>query len=122
MSRSLIEYFLFGGAMSDISSNTNLSPFTVIPDAGVIRTVIVGVHTIIATAAGVNQTFDILVNDVDTLVDCGFADGLIDERGIACDMGGTVEVQEGDTVRLRSNGEQAAATIADLTWVISRGT
>ena len=74
------------------------------------------VHTVIDATT----TFDIMKNGTDTTVDATLADATADESGIALAIGGEVLVDAGDAIHIKSNGEQTAATTADVSYVIRR--
>jgi len=74
------------------------------------------VHTVIDATT----TFDIMKNGTDTTVDATLADATADESGVALAIGGEVLVAAGDAIHIKSNGEQAAATTADVSYVIRR--
>ena len=48
------------------------------------------------------------------------ADATADESGVALAIGGEVLVAAGDAIHIKSNGEQTAATTADVSYVIRR--
>ena len=59
-------------------------------------------------------------NGTDTTVDATLADATVDETGVALTLGGTVELNAGDALNIQSNGEQTAATTADVSYIIRR--
>ena len=105
-----------GGNMTAIQTADNASPVCVIPDGGKLKEIYMNVHTVIDATT----TFDIMKNGTDTTVDATLADATADESGVALAIGGEVLVAAGDAIHIKSNGEQAAATTADVSYVIRR--
>jgi len=121
----LTKYSLYGGNFTAVQTIDNTADVVaVVPDRGRVYSFIINVHTVIATAGGVDQTFDILLNGTDTGVNVGFVDGLVDETGVEMIVlnqpTDEIHVEIGDALSIRSNGEQAGATTADGMWVIER--
>jgi|TARA_R110001599_G_scaffold122271_1_gene294187 hypothetical protein len=114
--RTLNDYFIMGGNMTAIQTADNASPVCVIPDKGKLKEIYMNVHTVIDA----NTTFDIMKNGTDTTVDATLANATADETGIALALGGEVLLDEGDALHIKSNGEQTAATTADVSYVIRR--
>ena len=114
--RTLNDYFIMGGNMTAIQTADNASPVCVIPDGGKLKEIYMNVHTVIDATT----TFDIMKNGTDTTVDATLADATVDETGIALAIGGEVLLDAGDALHIKSNGEQAAATTADVSYVIRR--
>ena len=114
--RTLNDYFIMGGNMTAIQTADNASPVCVITDSGKLKEIYMNVHTVIDATT----TFDIMKNGADTGVDATLADATADETGIALAIGGEVLVDAGDAIHIKSNGEQTAATTADLSYVIRR--
>lgn len=114
--RTLNDYFLAGGNMSAIESVNNVSAHAVIPDPGRVLSCVMIPHTVIDAEV----SFDVLKNDVDTGIDVTLPDETPDESGVEMVMPAPLLVEVGDSLRLRSNGEQTAGCLADLTWVIRR--
>ena len=112
--RTLNEYFLSGGQMSDIGTAGNLSTPAVVTDDGKIVAVGIHVHTLVDAAT----SFDIMVNEVDSGVDAILPDATPDESGIIMNVS-DIEVVEGDAITLQANGEPTAG-IAEVTWIIRR--
>lgn len=112
------DYFMQAGTMTAIQTAGNLSPVVVCPDAGRVIGIAINVHTVIDALT----TFDVLVNGAElaTAVDATLPNGTADETGVIMDLDGVVEVDIGDALQLQSNGEQVAATSADVAWVIRR--
>jgi len=117
--RTLNDYFLYGGTWAELKDNTDVSDtIAVVTDAGRVYSYIINVHTAIGGATP--TSFDILLNDADTGVDCVMPGGLADETGFEMVMPAEIHVEPGDALGIRSNGEQVANTAADGTWVIRR--
>ena len=114
--RTLNDYFIMGGNMTAIQTADNASPVCVIPDKGKLKEIFMNVHTVIDATT----TFDIMKNGADTGIDATLADATADESGVALAIGGEVLVEAGDAIHIKSNGEQTAATTADLSYVIRR--
>lgn len=114
--RTLNDYFLSGGNMTAIQTANNASGVAVCPDAGTLYSVILNPHTIIDAAT----TFDVLKNGTDTTVDVTLPDATADETGVEMVLPSLVTVVIGDAISIQSNGEQVAATTADVTFVIRR--
>ena len=114
--RTLNDYFLMGGNMTAIQTANNASPVVVVPDAGRIKAILMNVHTVIDA----NTTFDIMINGVDSGIDATLPNGTADESGVELYIGDGLDVALGDAINIQSNGEQSAATTADLTYVIRR--
>ena len=105
-----------GGNMTAIQTADNASPVCVIPDGGKLKEIYMNVHTVIDA----NTTFDIMKNGTDTTVDATLANATADETGVALAIGGEVLLAAGDALHIKSNGEQTAATTADVSFVIRR--
>ena len=101
--RTLNDYFIMGGNMTAIQTADNESPVCVIPDSGILK-----------------ATFDIMKNGSDTAVDATLADATADETGVELSLGGTIQLEAGDALNLKSNGEQTASTTADVSYIIRR--
>ena len=114
--RTLNDYFIMGGNMTAIQTADNASPVCVIPDKGELKEIYMNVHTVIDA----NTTFDIMKNGTDTTVDATLANATADETGVALAIGGEVLLAAGDALHIKSNGEQTAATTADVSYVIRR--
>jgi hypothetical protein len=115
--RTLNDYFLFGGSFTAIQTAGNTADeIAVVPDGGKVIGVAINVHTIIDA----ETTFDILVNGADSTADAVLPDATPDETGVVMEITGTALVNPGDALQLQSNGEQVAATTADITWIIRR--
>lgn len=115
--KSLIEYFLPGGAFTAVQTADNVAGLTaVVPDPGIVKSVVINVHTVIDATT----TFDVLVNGADSGVDVTLPDETPDETGVEMLLPAILAVALGDALQLRSNGEQSAPTAADITWVIRR--
>ena len=105
-----------GGNMTAIQTADNASPVCVIPDGGKLKEIYMNVHTVIDA----NTTFDIMKNGTDTTVDATLANATADETGVALAIGGEVLLAAGAALHIKSNGEQTAATTADVSYVIRR--
>lgn len=114
--RPLRDYFLRGGRMSAIQTDDNASEIAVIADVGTLRSVIMNVHTLIDALT----TFDVILNNVETGVDVTLPDATPAQAGVEMFLPSEVHVEIGDAIFIQSNGEQVAATTADLTFVIRR--
>ena len=114
--RTLNDYFIMGGNMTAIQTADNASPVCVIPDGGKLKEIYMNVHTVIDA----NTTFDIMKNGTDTTVDATLANATADETGVALAIGGEVLLAAGDALHIKSNGEQTAASSADVSYVIRR--
>ena len=105
-----------GGNMTAIQTADNASPVVVIPDEGKLKVIYMNVHTVIDAAT----TFDIMKNGTDTTVDVTLANATADETGVELSIASTIQLEAGDAINLKSNGEQSASTTADLTYIIRR--
>ena len=114
--RTLNDYFIMGGNMTAIQTADNASPVCVIPDRGELKEIYMNVHTVIDATT----TFDIMKNGTDTTVDATLADATADETGVELSIASTIQLEAGDALNLKSNGEQSASTTADLTYIIRR--
>ena len=114
--RTLNDYFIMGGNMTAIQTADNASPVCVIPDGGKLKEIYMNVHTVIDA----NTTFDIMKNGTDTTVDATLANATADETGVELSIASTIQLEAGDAINLKSNGEQSAATTADLSYIIRR--
>ncbi len=114
--RTLNDYFFEGGNMTAIQTAGNLSPIRVVPEAGVLAGVVINVNTVIGTIT----TFDVIVNTVESAVDVAMQTLIADETGEVMLPDGVLDLAEGDAIRIQSNGEQAAATTADICYIIRR--
>lgn len=103
--------------MADISVNGNLCGVIAIPDDAVVVSFIINVHTLIGAP---DVTFDILVNQVQTGLDVTLPGGTLAEGSFEMVVPGIINVKTGDGLRIQSNGEQVAATSADVTGVVRR--
>ncbi len=116
----LREVHLPAAQMSDIAAAGNLSGFVVSPVRGRLVAVWVNPHTVIDA----ETTFDVLKNNADTASDAAAAvdvtlpNATADETGARLTPDAVVHVEPGDTLQLQSNGEQAAATAMDVTFII----
>ena len=59
-------------------------------------------------------------NGTDTTIDATLADATADETGVELSIASTIQLEAGDAINLKSNGEQSASTTADLTYIIRR--
>tara|TARA_R100001377_G_scaffold18266_1_gene9399 strand:- start:3548 stop:3904 length:357 start_codon:yes stop_codon:yes gene_type:complete len=115
--RTLNDYFIMGGNMTAIQTANNPSPVVVIPDGGKLEEILLNPHTVIG---GTAVTFDIMVNGADSGIDATLAASTVDETTASLTIGGDINLFAGDALNLLSNGEQAAATTADLTYIVRR--
>jgi hypothetical protein len=116
--RTLNDYFLYGGQFTAVQTIDNIADVVAVcPDAGKVLSVIINVHTVIGAP---DVTFDVLKNGTDTTVDVTLPGATPDESGVEMVLPSDVFVEIGDALTLRSNGEQGAATVAEITWVIRR--
>ena len=114
--RTLNDYFIMGGNMTAIQTADNESPVCVIPDRGILKAIWINCHTVIDAPT----TFDIMKNGSDTGVDATLADATADETGVELSIASTIQLEAGDAINLKSNGEQSASTTADLSYIIRR--
>lgn len=112
--QDLNKYYIHGGNIVDIAAG-DTSPISAVPIDGQI----IGVAMNVGVAIDAETTFDILVSGADTGVDVILPAGVVIRKGLPLQFtaaGPAVNV--GDGIRLRSNGEQAAAGDADFTWIV----
>lgn len=105
--------------MTAIHNANNQAVPVVVPDTGRVFSVFINVHTVISTGNG-DVTFDILKNNADTGVDVTLPDATADESGVEMVVPSEIHVEPGDALILQSNGEQVAATTAEIGWCIRR--
>lgn len=117
ITRSWKEYTHPAGSLTAVQTADNQP--TVIVGVAAEPGRVVSFHIDPSVAIDAETTFDILINDVDSGVDVTLPDA--SPANVATEMvvPNTVEVAIGDSIKLRSNGEQIAACTADL-WVTIR--
>lgn len=107
---------LVAGTMSAVQTAGNKSDLVVCPFKGQLKFAVINPDTVIDA----DVTFDILINtaetaNVFTLLDTSIADG-----GHVMAAEQVLEVPEGASLQLQSDGEQTAATTAVVTFVVER--
>ena len=116
--RTLNDYFIDGGSLSDIGTADRASPIVTVPDDGRLNAVAVGIRTAATTA--VVTTFDVFKNSVDTGVDLSIPASMAVNTGAVGTLDGNVDVVAGDMLHLVTNGETGNAPTGYFNWVIRR--
>ena len=125
----LQDFYLEGALTTDISTGDALNETIVCPVDAEIIGCMGHTDTLFATAAGADQTFDVLVNGTDTAGAGGVAADLSMDDGLAANAGalaipriaGPIYVDAGDRIALRSNNEQATgSTTVRWNWHMRR--
>ncbi len=123
--RDLREFYIAGGTIAAVQTTDNASRVIVVPERCELLGVSMNVDTEIVTLGG-PQTFDVLKNTLDTAsvtgtaVDVDLTEGTAADTGLFLPVDARVFCEDGDALSLQSNGEQVAATTADLTWHFRR--
>ena len=123
--RDLREFYIAGGTIAAVQTTDNASRVIVVPERCELLGVSMNVDTEIATLGG-PHTFDVLKNTLDTAsvtgtaVDVDLTEGTAADTGLFLPVDARVFCEDGDALSLQSNGQQEAATTADLTWHFRR--
>ena len=114
--RPLNDYFIDGESITDIGTAGNGVQEVCVPEAGELVGIAAGVQ---AAATTVETTFNVFLNGVDLLVDALLPIMAVN-TGTVMTLDGTVNVEVGDFVLIRTNGDYAAAPNLFITWIIRR--
>ena len=108
---------MFPGHFSAIQTAGNAINPIVLPDDCKLQEIILNPHTVIDA----ETTFDLLKNGTDTTIDATLASASADEVGVSLDLGtSAIHFKKGDAFGMQSNGEQVAATLADVCVIFRR--
>jgi hypothetical protein len=114
--RPLNDYFIDGEGITDIGTDGNTAQEVCVPEAGELVGIAAGVQ---AAATTVETTFNVFLNGVDLLVDALLPIMAVN-TGTVMTFDGTVNVEVGDGIVIRSNGETGNAPNLHITWIIRR--
>ncbi len=118
--RPLNDYFIDGESITDIGTDGNTSQGVCVPEAGELVGIAAGVYGAATTAP---TTFDILIyrNGPAQVQDAvGLLPTTAANTGTVMTFDGTVNVEVGDSIAIRTNGETGNAPDLYITWIIRR--
>ena len=114
--RPLNDYFIDGEFITDIGTDGNEVQGVCVPEAGELVGIAAGVQ---AAATTVQTTFDVLLSGVDTGVDALLPTTAVN-TGTVMTLDGTINVEVGDFLNIRTNGETGNAPNLHIAWIIRR--
>ena len=117
---NLNEYFLYGGTHSAVQTDNNETEEVVVPESGVLVAVVIHISAVINVTDDADHTFDVMVSGADSGEDALLPDASPANAGVRMNLTAPVDVVVGQSLSLKSNGDQIDACTGLVSWVIRR--